>query len=143
MECKFHPVRIKVIAVILLITISAIGYAFGSRSRQYKNISPQDAKRQLDSRDEIILLDVRTLEEYFESHIPNSKLIPVDMIEDEALTRLPDKHATIFVYCRSGRRSVTASVTLVKMGYTSVYNLGGIIDWPYETETGLGEGYDK
>ena len=43
---------------------------------------------------------------------------------------------TIFVYCRSGRRSVTASEALVKLGYTKVYNLGGIINWPYETENG-------
>ena len=135
MKGKFYPIM-KVIAVILFATISVIGCASGSESGQYKNISPQEAKRRLEIGDEIFLLDVRTPAEYFETHIPSSILIPVDMIEEEALTRLPNKDATIFVYCRSGRRSVTASVALVKMGYTSVYNLGGIIDWPYETESG-------
>jgi rhodanese-related sulfurtransferase len=78
---------------------------------------------------------VRTEEEHSEKHIPNSILIPVDIIEKEAATKLLDKNAPIFVYCRSGRRSITASETLVKMGYADVYNLGGIIDWPYETKS--------
>ena len=117
--------------------LSAIGCASDSGSGTYANISAEEAKSRLDSGEEIILLDVRTPAEHFETRIPNSMLIPVDQIEEEALTRLPDKNATIFVYCRSGRRSVTASRALVKMGYTSVYNLGGIIDWPYETETGM------
>lgn len=139
MKYRFHLVNMKVIAVMLFITIFAIGCTSGRGSGQYKNITAQEAKRQLDNGDEIILLDVRTPAEYFDLHIPNSKLIPVDMIEEEALIQLLDRDATIFVYCRSGRRSVTASVALVKMGYTSVYNLGGIIDWPYETETGFKE----
>ena len=100
----------------------------------YTNIKPEDAKKRLDNEKGIILLDVRSQEEYDEKHIPGSLLIPVDVIEKEAPEKLTDKDAVIFVYCRSGRRSVTASEALVKMGYTKVYNLGGIIDWPYETE---------
>ena len=102
---------------------------------KYENISPEDAKQRLDNEKGIILLDVRTQEEYDEKHIPDSILIPVDEIEEDAPAELADKDATIFVYCRSGNRSVTASEVLVKMGYTKIYNLGGIIDWPYETET--------
>jgi rhodanese-related sulfurtransferase len=102
----------------------------------YKNISPKDAKARLEAEKDIILLDVRTLDEYAEKHIPNSLLIPVDVIEKEAPAKLADKSAVIFVYCRSGRRSVAASEALVKLGYTNIYNLGGIIDWPYETESG-------
>lgn len=102
----------------------------------YRNISPQDAKKRLDSEKGIVLLDVRTPEEYAQKHIPGSLLIPVDEIETQAAAKLADKDAVIFVYCRSGRRSVTASEALVGMGYSQVYNLGGINDWPYETETG-------
>ncbi|HEY9059610.1 MAG TPA: rhodanese-like domain-containing protein [Pseudobacteroides sp.] len=103
-------------------------------NRGYSNISPEEAKKRLDNEKGIILLDVRTREEYEEKHIPGSLLIPVDAIETEAPNKLTDKNAVIFVYCRSGRRSVTASEALVKMGYKNVYNLGGINDWPYETE---------
>ena len=101
----------------------------------YLNIKPEEAKKRLEGEKGIILLDVRTQEEYDEKHITGSVLIPVDIIEKEAPAKLSDKNSTIFVYCRSGRRSIIASEALVKMGYTKVYNLGGIIDWPYETES--------
>jgi len=101
---------------------------------EYKNITPEDAKKRLDADKNIVLLDVRTAEEYAEKHIPGSMLIPVDVIETTVAQKIPDKQTTIFVYCRSGNRSVTASESLVKLGYTDVYNLGGIIDWPYEVE---------
>jgi phage shock protein E len=102
----------------------------------YTNISVKEAKARLETEKGIILLDVRTKEEYAEKHIPNSMLIPLDAIEKEAPGKFTDKNATIFVYCRSGKRSVTASKALVGIGYTNIYNLGGIIDWPYETESG-------
>ncbi len=126
------------IAIFLILIVLLIGFNLTADSgpRQYGTISPQEAKERLDSGEEIILLDVRTPAEYEELHIPNSLLIPVDVIGHEAPDRLPDKDATIFIYCRSGRRSITASEALVKMEYTNVYDLGGIINWPYETETG-------
>lgn len=105
-------------------------------SQAYEDISPAEVKKRLGTEKGTILLDVRTSEEYAEKHIPGSILIPVDVLENEAEGKLKDKNATIFVYCRSGRRSVTASEILVKLGYKKVYNLGGIIDWPYETESG-------
>lgn len=98
----------------------------------YIDITAEDAKERLDSGEEIILLDVRTPEEYETSHIENSILIPVDELKEEAPEVLKNKDIPIFVYCRSGNRSVTASNILVELGYTNVYNLGGINDWPYE-----------
>lgn len=103
---------------------------------KYASITPEAAKIRLDSGEKIILLDVRTQEEYLEKHIPNSLLIPVEVIEEEAPLKLTDKDSTIFVYCRSGRRSTIASKALAKMGYTKVYDLGGINDWTYETKSG-------
>jgi len=102
----------------------------------YTDIKPEDAKKRMDSEAGIVLLDVRTQEEYSEKHIPNSLLIPVEVIEEQASSKLTDKNAVIFVYCRSGRRSALASEALVKMGYAKVYDLGGINDWTYETESG-------
>ncbi len=100
-----------------------------------KSLSPSEAKKRLDTEKDIILLDVRTAEEYKEKHIPNSTLISLDALEAEASKKLPDKTATIFVYCRSGRRSASAYELLRKMGYSNVYDIGGIINWPYETES--------
>ena len=105
----------------------------------YADIKPEDAKERLEKEKGIILLDVRTLEEYTEIHIPGSVLLPLDKIQSKASEILTDKNAEIIVYCRSGNRSRTASKALVEMGYTKVYNLGGIIDWPYDTQTGAPE----
>lgn len=98
----------------------------------YTNIESEEAKDRLDSEKGIILLDVRTKEEYDSGHIKDSMLIPVDVLKDEAESKLKDKEAPIFVYCRSGNRSVTAAKILVDLGYKNVYNLGGINRWPYE-----------
>ncbi|MCW2278202.1 rhodanese-like domain-containing protein [Heliophilum fasciatum] len=100
----------------------------------YQKISPSEAKNRLASEAGIVLLDVRTPEEYEEKHIPNSLLIPLDELEEEAAVQLADQNATIFVYCRSGRRSATAAKWLNTQGYRNVYDLGGILDWPYEVE---------
>ena len=101
---------------------------------RYTDIAPKAAKERLDLGEEITLLDVRTLQEYRDKHIPGSVLIPLDELRNKAPVKLNDKQKTIFVYCRSGNRSVSASRILIGLGYENVYNLGGIIDWPYDTE---------
>ena len=103
-----------------------------SASAQYRTISPEEAKKQIDSGKKIILLDVRTPEEYAQGHIAKSVLLPVDRI-DEAQSVIKDKNAVIFVYCRSGRRSRIAAEKLIEAGYKNVFDLGGISSWPYGT----------
>ena len=99
---------------------------------KYMKITPAEAKKQLESDKSIILVDVRTEAEYKEGHIKGSILIPYDLIGKEASSKLSDKSAKIIVYCRSGRRSEIAARELLKMGYTNVYDLGGLENWPYE-----------
>ena len=75
------------------------------------------------------------VKEYDEKHIVGAVLLPVGMIdEDTAEAVIPQKDTVVLVYCRSGNRSKTASETLVQLGYTQVYEFGGINQWPYETE---------
>jgi len=102
---------------------------------EYSKINAAEAKEMIDS-DDVIILDVRTLEEYEEIRIEGALLIPEDQIRSLAPEMLPDKGAIILVYCRSGRRSEIASRELIDMGYRHVYDFGGIIDWPYETVSG-------
>lgn len=102
----------------------------------YQKIAAVEAKKRLDSGENIVILDVRTQAEFMEKRIPKSILIPVDSLRKEAEERLPDKNTTIFVYCLSGRRTDAALKLLAKLGYQNLYNLGGIIHWPYETESG-------
>lgn len=96
----------------------------------YHKISVQEAKEMMESQD-VIIVDVRTQAEYNEGYIENAILIPNESIS-EAPRELPDKDAIILVYCRSGKRSKEASDKLVSLGYTNIYDFGGIIDWPYE-----------
>lgn len=96
----------------------------------YHKISAQEAKEMMESQD-VIIVDVRTQAEYNEGYIENAILIPNESIS-EAPRELPDKNAIILVYCRSGKRSKEASDKLVSLGYTNIYDFGGIIDWPYE-----------
>ena len=67
--------------------------------------------------------------------IPGSLLLPLDDINAESAARvLPDKNALTYVYCRSGVRSTAACEKLEALGYTNLYNLGGLTTWPYEVE---------
>jgi rhodanese-related sulfurtransferase len=97
---------------------------------KYQKISPQRAMEMMVS--DAVIVDVRTQSEYDAGHIPNSILIPYDEIQDKAASMLPEKSQIILIYCRSGRRSAIAAHALIKMGYTNVYDFGGIIDWPGE-----------
>ena len=91
------------------------------------DITVEQAKQMIDN-NEVFLLDVRTQEEFDEGYIEGAILIP-DYELESRLSEVPEDEK-ILVYCRSGRRSVTASNILVDAGYTDVYNmLGGINDW--------------
>ena len=78
-----------------------------------------------------ILLDVRTEEEYSETHIGGSTNLPLQKIE-MATSIITDKNKPLFVYCRSGVRSAKAVEILKKMGYTNVNDIGGILDYREE-----------
>lgn len=100
----------------------------------YEQITPEEAKKIMDSGEEHIILDTREQDEFDSGHIPGAILIPYNEIENKAEEMIPDKDKLILVYCRSGRRSKISAESLAKIGYTNVKEFGGIIDWPYEVE---------
>ncbi len=128
--------RTITITIILVGILVIWTYLKNSGTANNLRIDPTEAKKRLDMEKGIVLLDVRTREEYLENHIPKSTLIPLYVLEMEASNKLPDKQATIFVYCRSGNRSRAAVKRLLKQGYTNLFDLGGIIRWPYKTVSG-------
>ena len=100
----------------------------------YVNITAEEAKQIMDSKEGYIILDVRTQEEYDQGHIPGAIVISHEEIAEKAEKVLTDKNQMILVYCRSGRRSKIAAEALVELGYTNIKEFGGILDWPYEVE---------
>lgn len=90
----------------------------------------------MSGKEPFVLLDVRHAPEYERGYIPGAVLLDNDDIQrGENLEVLPeDKKTTLIVYCRSGRRSQVAARKLEALGYENVYDMGGILDWPYEIE---------
>ena len=87
----------------------------------------------MDSKEEsVIVLDVREQDEYNAGHIEGATLLPSGIVKGIAESVLPDKNAKILVYCASGARSNYAARELVSLGYTQVYDFGGIFAWPYD-----------
>ena len=81
-----------------------------------------------------VAVDVREPDEYAVGHIPGAKLLPLGEVNSRAAEVLPEKEATRLVYCRTGRRSAEAVQKLDALGYSNLYDLGGILSWPYEIE---------
>ena len=102
----------------------------------YTQISMEEAIAMMEENTDYVILDVRTHEEFEELHIPGAICVPNEDIGTDDIPQLPDKEQLILVYCRSGNRSKQASEKLAAMGYSNVYEFGGIIDWPGETVSG-------
>lgn len=99
-------------------------------------LSAEDAYARMQSGDPIVVLDVRTAEEYAAGHIPGAMLLPNEEIDASRPISLPVLDTEILIYCRSGNRSAQAAQKLFDMGYTNVYDFGGINSWTYDTESG-------
>lgn len=117
-------------SLLLLLT----GCSGNMTDSSYQQITQEEAKEMMDTQN-VVILDVREQNEYDGGHIPGAVLLPVGTIDEAAAAEvIPDKDSTVLVYCRSGNRSKTASSKLAELGYTNIYEFGGINTWPYETE---------
>ncbi|MBQ8959636.1 MAG: rhodanese-like domain-containing protein [Ruminococcus sp.] len=110
--------------------------SLGSQAAQFVQISQEEAKSMIDSGEDLIILDVRRQDEFDQGHIPGAVLLPNESIFGNMPAELPDTSQKILVYCRSGNRSKQAAQKLADMGYTNVYEFGGIITWPYDVVSG-------
>ena len=105
--------------------------AEAAKENTYQQITQDEAKRMMDEQD-VVILDVREQSEYDGGHIAGAVLLPVDSVDEEsAAAAIPEKDSVVLVYCRSGNRSKTASEALAELGYTQVYEFGGVITWSH------------
>ena len=124
----------RILALLFALCLLVLAGCGQQADAAYRQISQEEAKEMMDAGDAVVL-DVREQSEYDEGHIPGAVLLPVGSIdEDTAAAVIPEKSATVLVYCRSGNRSKTAAAALAELGYTDVCELGGINTWPYEIE---------
>lgn len=84
-----------------------------------------------DLAENLIILDVRNTDEFAESRIDGAINVPLMSIEEKIEKVISNKDAIILVYCKSGVRAELASQKLINLGYTNVYDFGGIDTWPY------------
>ena len=127
----------KIISIIVLLFLfTACTRSNAEEISTWQTITAQEAYRMMNELDNYILLDVRTPAEFTEIRINGAILIPDYELRQRAETELPDKKAVIFIYCRSGRRSALSAAILAELGYSNLYDFGGIINWPYETLKG-------
>ena len=108
----------------------------GNRSKQASFIqhSMQEGIELMNKSENYILVDVRRIDEFNNGHIKGAINIPNESIGLDDIKELPDKKQLIFVYCRSGARSKQAATKLVKLGYTNIHEIGGILDYKGELE---------
>ena len=128
------------IYIALIIVIIALGVIImlNKKDKNLENavtikyVSMNEIVQIMKENENYIILDVRTVEEYNEGHIPNAICIPNETIGNNKIDELPNKEQLILIYCRSGNRSKQAAEKLKKLGYTNLIEFGGIIDWKGE-----------
>lgn len=125
----------RILSLFFSLLLLFTGCGGSTADNSYQQITQEEAKEMMDTQ-EVIILDVREQNEYDSGHIPGAILLPVGTIdENTAAAVIPEKDSTVLVYCRSGNRSKTASSALAELGYTNIYEFGGINTWPYQTES--------
>ena len=131
---KYYTITVPLMLILQL--AAAVMLLSGCSSASYTQISQDEAMKMMQEQSDYLIVDVRRPDEFAEGHIAGAVNVPNETIEDEAPDALPDKEQTLLVYCRSGNRSKEASQKLADMGYTNVYEFGGINTWEGEIVTG-------
>jgi len=94
-----------------------------------RHITQDEAAAMMARDDGHVIVDVRRQDEYDAGHIPGAVLVPNETIGTGQPDALPDLDAVLLIYCRSGVRARDAAQKLAAIGYSQVYEFGGILDW--------------
>jgi len=123
---KFKPL----LTLVILFTIISCQ---SQTSESIKTIEVKAFAKEIKSSKKPQLLDVRTPTEYTEGHIDNALNIDWQGSHFEHEVQKLDKNKAVYVYCRSGKRSLKASEKLAELGFKKIYNLdGGFLQWTSE-----------
>jgi rhodanese-related sulfurtransferase len=126
---KLSAILFKILLTGLFITSFLSSCSNANEIKTFLDINSKEAFELIQNK-EVLILDVRTPGEYAQGHIKNSILIPVQVLSTDYKKILDYRKKTIFIYCRSGNRSVVASNILISNGFENLYNLkNGIKEW--------------
>lgn len=113
----------------LIISIAGSVVSACTQNDNIMNVDASEFEQNIKA-DSIQILDVRTHEEFVKGHIAGA--MNIDVLKNEfrhiAINKLDKKHE-VWIYCRSGKRSLTAATMLAKDGYKVVNLRGGITEW--------------
>ncbi|MCB0283617.1 MAG: rhodanese-like domain-containing protein [Calditrichaeota bacterium] len=120
-----------VILVLLFVAGALFLYGWQSTPSDFKNISPKELKTKLENKEDLVLVDVRTPQEFNGElgHIDGAILMPVQTLADSVKNLEKYKDKTIVVYCRSGNRSQMGTQILLKNGFNAINMTGGMKEW--------------
>ena len=91
-------------------------------------ISAQQLREKIAAGERMLILDVRTLDEYARSHIENAKLVPLASLPQRAQSLAEWREQSVVIYCQRGPRSMDAMAILKEQGFKSLKILDGGID---------------
>ena len=99
----------------------------------FKNVNGEEAYKLINGDKEVVILDVRSKEEYDNGHIPGAKLFPVQVLSNKIDELGVYRDMPILVYCASGVRSPRAVDTLIENDFSNIYHLSrGISSWRHD-----------
>lgn len=115
-------------AVLLQMPSAVWGQGTAVGKKGYSAVSPAQAKELIEKKEDLLLIDVRSLQEFQQGALPGSTLIPWWKIL-KGDHQLP-KEKPILLVCAVGGRSLAVGKYLAARGYSEIYNLsGGLSAW--------------
>jgi len=134
MEQRVNKTKGKVVTIVSLLIGATVVFAMLVRRGGNHNTITVDEAHALEADPTVVLLDVRTSEEFQSEtgHLKNAVLIPIQDLEKRVAELMQYKGKTIIAYCRTGRRSGVAADLLTSKGYTALNMEGGIVKWNEE-----------
>ncbi len=137
-RCQYKYSKIMKTLSLTIITLATITLCVVAcnKTSAIMSLNAENFEEKLNQTDAAQLIDVRTPEEFKESRLPDAVNFAVnDENFAQKISQL-DKNQPVFLYCRSGKRSIKAAQILEKLGFTTIYNLeGGILEWKEKGKT--------
>ena len=125
----------KIIRIVLFLFISTLSVSVADKTKKvHQNLNADKSKSLIEnynkSTNKLIIIDVRTQEEYEKGHLSNAKLIDFFADDFEKKIKALDKKLPYLIHCQSGGRSMKAFKLMKTLGFEKVFHLdGGILAW--------------